>query len=200
MNEKKLAALHSHFTSLGVKLPSLSDFINSMKDERNAKDFFDTFDAQGAFDVDYDTFKSIYGIGAAPVSNGLAGRIMDFGASVLREQKKVPNVYQENVPQIQEKFNAQGEPQNLQAVMSPNNPKLKELHPKTGDLDVDNVPIAQIDYYGNATNIDRPKDAAAEFFETEETDPLKVSMEKYAEQKDKTEWQTEWQKTVEKAF
>lgn len=183
MDEKKLAQLYKAFVAKGASLPPESDFVSALQDESVAKNFFDTFQKQGAFNEGYsfDSFKTDYGK-AAPVSNGLAGSIMDFGASVLEKKAESDRVNTENASAIQESIKRQGG---------------KTTKPVTGNLDVGNVPLAQIDYYGNATNIDRPKDAAAEFFQTEEIDPLKVGMRKYAEAKKPVTPTTQLQQIVE---
>ncbi len=56
--------IHSYLLEIGTDLPPKDEFIKSMEEEKNAKEFFDTLKAQGAFKTNYEfeNFKLDYGI------------------------------------------------------------------------------------------------------------------------------------------
>jgi len=106
MDEKKLAILYGYLKENGAEVGDQKQFSAAMQDEKNLRGVWRMMKDAGDDVKEEDMFVSEYK--AAPVSNGLAGNIMDFGTSVLEKKAESDRVNEQNASLIQEEIKRQG--------------------------------------------------------------------------------------------
>lgn len=144
MDDKKLLQLHTWLKEQGGTSRTFDDFKAKVNSD-NGKALHGFLQSEGYTDLDYDGFVGEYSAPTQPqtVVGGFMQSAQDLATTALQEKaksdarneqiagdikseqvrQKPKYYYDQNVLQVQERFNAQGEPQNLQAVMSLYNPK-----------------------------------------------------------------------------